>query len=91
MIDDMTMRKLSAKTQIQYIRAVKKFARFHGRSPDTASAEHLRRFQLNIVSSGVSAITINVTITGLRFFFDITLEQPEAMKRMSFIPVVRKL
>ena len=91
MIDDMTMRKLSEKTQIQYIRAVKKFTRFHGRSPDTATAEDLRRFQLQMVSTGVSGITINATITGLRFFFDITLEQPDAMKRMSFIPVVRKL
>jgi site-specific recombinase XerD len=91
MLDDMTMRKLSGKTQVQYIRAVKKLTRFHGQSPDTANAEDLRRFQLHMVSTGVSGITINATITGLRFFFEITLEQPEAMRRMSFIHVVRKL
>jgi len=91
MIDDMTMRKLSQQTQTQYIRAVKKFTRFHRRSPDTASAEDLRRFQLEMVSTGVSGITINATITGLRFFFETTLEQPEAMKRMSFVHVERKL
>ena len=91
MLDDMTMRKLSQKTQVQYIRAVKKLTRFHGHSPDTASAEDLRRFQLHMVSTGLSGITINATITGLRFFFEITLEQPQAMKRMSFIHVVRTL
>jgi site-specific recombinase XerD len=91
MIDDMSLRKLSLKTQTQYIRAVKKFTRFFRRSPDTATAEDLRCFQLHMVSTGVSAITINATITGLRFFFGTTLERPEAMKRMSFIPVVRKL
>jgi len=91
MLDDMTMRKLSEKTQVQYIRAVKKFTRFHGRSPDTANAEDLRRFQLEMVSTGVSSITINATITGLRFFFNTTLEQPDAMKRMSFVRVPRKL
>ena len=46
MIDDMTMRKLRVKTQEHYIRAVKNFTRFYGRSPDTANAEDLRRFQL---------------------------------------------
>ena len=44
-----------------------------------------------MVSTGVSGITINATITGLRFFFAITLEQPEAMKRMSFVHLERKL
>lgn len=91
MIDDMTMRKLHFKTQGQYIRAVKNFTRFHGRSPDTANAEDLRRFQLHMVSTGVSGTTINATITGLRFFFEITLEQPDAMKRMSSVQVERKL
>jgi len=41
MIEDMTLRKLSPKTQIQYIRAVVKLTRFLGRSPDTATAEDL--------------------------------------------------
>ena len=45
MIDDMRMRKLSPKTQASYIRVVKRFAGFLGRSPDTASAEDLRRYQ----------------------------------------------
>ena len=53
MIEDMSMRKLSPKTQTAYIRAVANFTRFLRRSPDTASPEDLRRFQLHMVSSGV--------------------------------------
>ncbi len=91
MIEDMNMRKLSPKTQTGYIRAVKNFTRFLRRSPDTASPEDLRRFQLHMVSSGVSRISINATITALRFFFEVTLERPDAMKKMSTVRVERKL
>ena len=61
MIDDMRMRKLSDKTQIAYIRAVRRLARFLGRSPDTATAEDVRRFQLHLVDVGMSPISINAT------------------------------
>ncbi len=91
MLEDMALRKLSPKTQTGYIRAVKNFTQFLRRSPDTASPEDLRRFQLHMVSSGVSRISINATITGLRFFFEVTLQRPEAMKKMSTVRVERKL
>ncbi len=91
MIDDMALRKLSPKTQSAYIRTVKKLTRFLGRSPDTASAEDLRRFQLQLVQDGVSSVTLNATITGLKFFFDVTLDRPEAMKKMSHVHEPRKL
>ena len=91
MLDDMTMRKLAEQTQTEYIRAVVKFTRFFGRSPDQAKAEDLRRFQLHMASTGVARTTINVTITGLRFLFEVTLERPELMKKMSPVRVERKL
>ena len=91
MIDDMTMRKLSAKTQIAYVRAVANFAKFLTRSPDTADAEDLRRYQLHLVEQGVSTTTINATITGLKLFFEVTLDRPEAMKKMRHIYEPRKL
>jgi len=91
MIDDMTLRKLSPKTQAAYLRAVVKFTRFFGRSPDLASPEDLRAFQLQQVEQGVSSTTINATITGLKFFFGITLERPEALKRMSRVRKPQKL
>jgi len=91
MIEDMTLRKLSPKTQIAYIRAVKKLTTFLGRSPDTAMAEDLRRFQLRLVAQGISSITLNATITGLRFFFEVTLSRPEALARMSHVYEPRTL
>ena len=91
MIDDMRLRKLSPKTQIGYIRAVKKLTQFLGRSPDTASAEDLRRFQLHLVSTGVSNITLNATVTALRFFFRVTLGRAEAVDKISTVAQPRKL
>src|SRR5258708_9494875 len=83
MIEDMRMRKMSTKTQSTYIRAVRHFAGYLGRSPDTASAEDLRRYQLHCVDRGVSPITLNATITGLRFFFEVTLKRPELMSTIT--------
>ena len=56
MIDDMTLRKLSPKTQSAYIRSVKKLTQFLGRSPGTAQAEDLRRFQLHLVEQGEALV-----------------------------------
>jgi hypothetical protein len=91
MIEDMRMRKLSAGTQSGYIRAVRRFAGYLGRSPDTATDEDLRRYQLHRVDRFVSPITLNATITGLRFFFEVTLKRPELMNKMSHIRVARTL
>ena len=91
MLDDMRLRKLSPKTQTGYIRAVKRFAGFLGRSPDSATVEDLRRFQLYLVDHGTSPITLNATLTGLKFFFEVTLERPEAMARVSTVRMPRRL
>jgi site-specific recombinase XerD len=91
MIEDMRMRQLNGKTQVAYIRAVRRFAGFLGRSPDTATAEDLRRFQLHMAEQGTSATTINATISGLRFFFEITLGHGELMTMMSAVREPHKL
>jgi len=85
------MRKLAPKTRDSYIRAVRHFTRFLGRSPDTAVAEDLRRYQLHCVDQGMSAITLNATITGLKFFFDYTLDRPELIAKMCPVRVARTL
>ena len=92
MIDDMNMRRLKPGTQRSHVRAIVKLATFLGRPPQTATAEDLRRFQLHLASCGVSAGTINCTVTGLRFFYDITLDRPQVLKKISSaagIPTVR--
>jgi len=91
LIDDIQMRKLSPATQSNYIRAVIKLTDYLGHSPDTATAEELRNFQLHLVNQGVSRSTLNATVTALRFFFQTTLERPEAIIKISTVPLPRKL
>src|ERR1700726_4167356 len=89
MLDDMNMRRFVPDTQREYIRAVKRLATFLGRSPDTATAEELRAFQLHLTETGVQPPTINATVTALRFFFKATLDRPETTRRLVYEP--RKL
>jgi integrase/recombinase XerD len=91
MIDDMRMRKLADKTQSHYLRAVRQFAGYLGRTPDSASVEDLRRYQLHLVDHGISPVSLNTAITGLKFFFDVTLDQPELMAKMQPVRVPRTL
>jgi site-specific recombinase XerD len=91
MIDDMTLRRLAPKTQAAYLRAVIKFTCFFGQSPDLAAPEDLRRFQLDLVETGVSPTTINATLTGLGFLFGVTLERPNVLKCTSRVRKPQKL
>jgi site-specific recombinase XerD len=91
MIEDMTIRKLAPKTQHDYLQRVKNFAAYLGRSPDTASSEDVRRYQLHLTASGVGVPTINQTISTLRFFFKVTLGRPDLVERATFVREPRKL
>ncbi len=75
MIEDMTARKLTTGTQTGHLRACRRFAAFLKRSPDTADAEDIRRFQLHLAQSGASISTRNSTMTGLKFLFRVTLRR----------------
>jgi integrase/recombinase XerD len=66
MLDDMRMRKLDPKTQSGYIRAVRRFVKYLGRSPDTATVEDLRNYQRHLVDRDISPVSLNAAITGLR-------------------------
>jgi integrase/recombinase XerD len=91
MIEDMRMRKLAPHTQEGYIRAVRKLAQYLRRSPDSATVEDLRNFQLYLVDHGISAVSLNATISGLKFFFEVTLARPELMTGMQPVRVPRTL
>jgi integrase/recombinase XerD len=75
MIEDMNARKLSAGTQRGHIHSCKRFAAFLNRSPDTATTEDIRRFQLHLAEAGVSICNRNRIMTGLRFLFRVTLRR----------------
>jgi integrase/recombinase XerD len=67
MIEDMNARKLRAGTQRGHIRSCKRFAAFLKRSPDTATTEDIRLFQLHLAETGASICNRNRIMTGLRF------------------------
>src|SRR5262245_34845424 len=71
----MNARKLSAGTQRGHIPSCKRFAAFLNRSPDTATTEDIRRFQLHLAEVGVSICNRNRIMTGLRFLFRVTLRR----------------
>src|SRR6187431_2961468 len=75
MIEDMSARKLCAGTQRGHIHSCKRFASFLKRSPDTATAEDIRLFQLHLSEAGVSICNRNRIMTGLRFLFRVTLRR----------------
>ena len=91
MLDDMRMRKFGEKTQLDYVRAVCNFTKYLKRSPDTASVEDLRNYQLHLVDNGVSPASLNSAISGLKFFFGVTLDHVELMAKMQPVHLPRQL
>ena len=85
MIEDMTVRGFSEHTRRDYVRHVRAFAAFIGRSPDTATAEELRLFQLHQTRSGVQPPSINGAVSALRFFFTATLDRPDLARRLTVV------
>lgn len=91
MIEDMNVRKLNEKTQSAYLRAVKKLAAFLKFPPDQATAEDVRRFFVDLSDNGASQGTINATITGLRFFFQYTIDQPDVVRKLRRVAPPKKI
>lgn len=83
--------QIRRQDQLDYVRSVRKFTQYLGRSPDTASIEDLRNYQLHLVDQGISPASLNSTISGLKFFFSVTLDQPELMAKMQPVHLPRKL
>ena len=91
LIDDMTMRRFGPETQRNYIRDVGRFATWLGRSPHTATAEELRRFQIEQQEAGVPVPTMNTIVSALRFFCTHTLDRPELARKLVRTGYPRKI
>ena len=91
LIDDMTLRKFSHETQRNYLRDVGRFATWLRRSPHTATAEDLRRFQIEQQEAGVPAPTMNSIVAALRFFFTQTLDRPDLARKLVRTAHARKI
>jgi site-specific recombinase XerD len=90
-ISPLRRRNFVEKTRNDYIRHVRSFTAFLGRSPDTAVAEDLRRFQLHQTQTGVRAPSINGSVAVLRFFFTVTLDRPEMARHLTFVREPREI
>ena len=91
MIEDMTVRGFNEHTRRDYVRQVRSFAAFIGRSPDTATAEDLRLFHLHQTRTGLQPPSINSAVSALRFFFTVTLDRPDLARRLTVVREPRRL
>lgn len=91
MIDDMRIRGMGDSAQQSHIRAIKDFAAFLGHSPDAATPEELRAYQLHMTNAGVTPTMFNARIVALRFFFGVTCGREEMKRHMQFQRKPRKL
>ena len=91
MIEDMSVRGFKDDTRRDYVRHVRSFAAFIGRSPDTATAEDLRLFQLHQTRTGMQPPSINSAVSALRFFFTVTLDRPDLARRLTVVPYPRRI
>jgi len=91
MIEDMAARKLNPHTQRSHIYSCKRFAAWLKRSPDTATPDEVRRFQLHLVESGASIGNRNRIMTGVRFLFRVTLRRHDLAAEVWHIKEPQKL
>src|SRR5262249_45348734 len=85
------IRRLSTNTQHQYIRHVKSFADFVGRSLDKATAEDVHRYQLHLGSIGTTIPTVNAGASALRFVFKVTLKRRDLADTVVSVREPRRL
>ena len=91
MLEDMAARKLNPHTQRSHISSCKRFAAWLQRSPDTATPDDVRRFQLHLVESGASICNRNRIMTGVRFLFRVTLRRHDLAAEVWHIREPQKL
>lgn len=91
LVDDMAMRRFSRETQRNYVRDVGRFATFLGRRPDTATADEVRRFQVEQQDAGTPVPTLNSIVSALRFFFTHTVDRPDLARKLVRLAHPRKL
>ena len=91
MIEDMRIKGMGDKAQKAHIRAIRDFAGFLKRSPDAATPDDLRAYQLHMTDTGVTPPTFNARIMALRFLFGTTCGREEMKRYMQFRTQPRKL
>jgi integrase/recombinase XerD len=75
MIEDMAARNLGRHSQRSHIHSCKRFAAWLKRSPETATADDVRLFQLHLIESGASICSRNRIMTGVKFLVKVTMRR----------------
>ena len=91
MIEDMAARKLGSHSQRSHIYSCKRFAAFLKRSPDTATADDIRGFQLHLVEAGLSIGNRNRIMSGVKFLFRVTLRRHDLAAEIYHLKEPQKL
>ncbi|MFC3644405.1 phage integrase N-terminal SAM-like domain-containing protein [Aquibium oceanicum] len=91
LIDDMNLRRFGHEARRKYLREIGRLATFLARSPNTASPDDLRRFQIWQQIEGVPVPTMNSVVSALRFFFNTTVDRPDFGRRLVRLGHPRKL
>jgi integrase/recombinase XerD len=91
MMEDMTVRGFGENTKHDYVRHVETFVRFLGRSPETATGEEVRQYQVHQTHAGKQPPSMNSAVVALRFFFTVTLGRPELAHQLTRVDYPRKL
>jgi len=91
MIEDMAARKLGPHSRRSHIDSCRRFAAFLGRSPDTATTDDVRRFQLHLIESGLSICNRNRIMSGVRFLFRVTLRRHDLAAEVYHLKEPQKL
>jgi site-specific recombinase XerD len=91
MIEDMAARKLGRHSQRSHLSSCERFAAFLERSPETATADDIRRFQLFLIESGASICNRNRIMTGVRFLFRVTLRRHDLAAEIYHLKEPRKV
>jgi len=91
MIEDMVARKLGPQSQRSHVYSCKRFAAFLKRSPDTATADDIRRFQMHLAETGISICNRNRIMTGVRFLFRVTLRRHDLAAEIYHLKEPEKL
>jgi site-specific recombinase XerD len=91
MVEDMAARKLGRHSQRSHLSSCERFAAFLERSPETATADDIRRFQLFLIESGASICNRNRIMTGVRFLFRVTLRRHDLAAEIYHLKEPRKV
>ncbi len=91
LINVLTLKGYAARTLETYVESVAGLAKYYGQSPAQLSDQQVQDYLLHLHARGLSASTLNVRLSGLRFFYQQVLERPwtiEALPRPK--PAIRR-